>query len=83
MLVIDGEPSTLRVLEGLRRAGVGRLDLVVSPGGLGRELNDALEHRWPLGRVLVVADSDPTRLEVGGLVVEVVAADEPVHVEPL
>ena len=83
VLVIDGEPSTLRVLEGLRRAGVGRLDLVVSPGGLGRELNDALEHRWPLGRVLVVADSDPTRLAVGGLVVEVVAADEPVHVEPL
>lgn len=83
VVVIEGDPSTLRVMEGLRRAGVGRLDLVVTSEGLRRELNDALEHRWPVGRVLVVSESGPARLRLGGLAVEVGSPDEPVHVEPL
>lgn len=80
VLVIEGDPSAARVLEALRVAGVRRLDLVITESGLGWEMGDALKHRWPLGRELVLAEESPTLVRVGGLVVEVTSAHDPVSV---
>lgn len=80
VLVIESDPSAGRVLEALRLAGVRRLDLVVTRSGLGRELRDALGHRWPVGREVVVTDEEQTRVRIGDLHVEVGSVDDPVVV---
>lgn len=53
VLVLEDPPSPARVLEGLRRAGVRRLDVVISPAPLTAPMRRALEHRWPIGEEIV------------------------------
>lgn len=53
VLVLDDPPSPVRVLEGLRRAGVRRLDVVISTRPLTEAMRRALEHRWAIGREVI------------------------------
>lgn len=55
VLELTGEPDVEDLLQGLRRAGARRLDAVATPEPLGPELDRALRHRWPVGRVVVTA----------------------------
>jgi hypothetical protein len=69
VLVIEEARSPPVLLEGLRRAGVRRIDLVVAATEPRREMIDALRHRWPVGRVVAVEEVGPLRVRVGDLVV--------------
>ena len=70
VLILASEPSPRALLEGLRRAGARRLDLVVVAEGPDPDVLVALRHRWPVGRVLAIEEAGPVRLQVGGLVVD-------------
>lgn len=54
VLIVSGPVQPGRLLEGLRRVGVRRIDVVVSSSGGVRagEVTAVLRHRWPVGRVL-------------------------------
>lgn len=58
VLVLDDPPSPVRVLEGLRRAGVRRLDVVITPRPLTGAMRRVLEHRWTIGREIVTDPQD-------------------------
>ncbi|MBP7631867.1 MAG: ComEC/Rec2 family competence protein [Acidimicrobiales bacterium] len=71
VLVVDGGAGPADALEGLRRVGVRRLDVVVLPEA-DPALVGALRHRWTIRRVVVLDDLDaPVALVVGGLEVRV------------
>jgi hypothetical protein len=62
------------LLEALRRAGIGRIDVVVARTSASsiRETIDALRHKYAIGHVLSPAPSvEPTSLVVGRLRLEV------------
>jgi competence protein ComEC len=71
VLVVDAGAGPADALEGLRRVGVRRLDVVVLPEA-DTALLAALRHRWTVGRVVVLEDLQaPVALVVGGLEVRV------------
>jgi hypothetical protein len=71
VLVVDAGGRPADALEGLRRAGVRRLDVVVLPEA-DTALLAALRHRWTVRRVVVLEDLQaPLALVVGGLEVRV------------
>lgn len=65
------------LLEGLRRAGVRRLDLVVSARPVDPAMLRALRHRWSVGPVRSGRDA-PVAQRVGGLSVRSGGGAEPV-----
>ena len=69
MVAVGARP--IDALEGLRRAGVRRVDVLVVDGRGSAELVRVLRHRWPLGRVIDAADTAPVRFRVGRLTVVV------------
>ena len=84
VLEIDGRVDAERVLEALRRAGVGRLDLVVvrTENSATSDTLDALERRMEINRVLLPSTAtDATSLFVGGLHVRVLRRGEHLAVE--
>jgi hypothetical protein len=81
VLVIDEARSPPMLLDGLRRAGVRRIDLVAAATEPRREVLDALRHRWAVGRVVAVDEVGPLRVRVGDLVV-VAAPDTATTVVP-
>ncbi|MGI8937497.1 MAG: ComEC/Rec2 family competence protein [Iamia sp.] len=69
-------------LEGLRRAGVTQVDvLVVGPGSAAGDEERAARHRSRVGRVHWLGRDPPSAVRVGGLVVA--ATDEGVCVAPV
>ena len=70
VLVIDGVVSARVLLEGLRRSGVRRIDVLLSPRQPAPELLAALHHRWPVGRIVSIEQDPPLHLVIGGLVVD-------------
>ena len=70
VLVLDRRLDAQRLLEGLRRTGTRRLDLVVRAGGLPPDVARALGHRWSVGPTLDPA-SGPARAVVGPLAVAI------------
>ena len=80
VMVLDGVVSPRVVLEALRRAGVRRIDVLVSPRQPAPVLVEALRHRWPVGRVVALEGSPPVHLVIGGLVVD--TATSPPSVTP-
>jgi competence protein ComEC len=83
VLDLGGRVDAPRVLEALRRAGVGRLDVVVArttSAGL-TETIDALRRRTAIGRVLTPSNVDATSLVVGELRVELGRAGDRLTVE--
>jgi competence protein ComEC len=69
VVVAGSRPNAADVLEGLRVAGVRRIDVLIAEGD-AVALVAALRHRWAVGRVLD-AEADRATLVVGGLRVEV------------
>lgn len=65
--VVDGSPAD--ALEGLRLAGVRRIDVLVVDGRSASSLPAVLRHRWRVGRVIDATRSPPVRVRVGALVV--------------
>lgn len=76
VVVVDGAP-VLPVLEGLRKAGVQWIDVLVADGPAAPELVRVLRHRWRVGRVVDAGGDLPVRIQVGGLAVEVVPPAPP------
>ncbi len=74
VVVLDADPGAKVLLEGLRLAGVRRIDVLVSEHEPSPDVVRALRHRWPVTRLL--ATTAPIRLAVGGLVVDVVEPGE-------
>ncbi len=70
VVVADGT-KPLDALEGLRNAGVRRIDVLVVDGRAAAELARVLAHRWRIGRVIDAGTTPPVRIRVGGLVVAV------------
>jgi len=68
VLVLDGRVDVGDLMAGLRRAGTGRIDLVI--GRADVDLVNALRHRWPVGVVVDPATAPSNLLLVGGLVVD-------------
>jgi competence protein ComEC len=58
-------------LEGLRRAGVRRIDVLVVDGRGGGDLARVLRHRWVVGRMIDASSAVPLRFRVGRLLVTV------------
>ena len=56
---VAGRPDIGRLLEALRRAGVRRIDELVTDRPPDPDLIRALRHRWPLGRIVDRSDPDP------------------------
>lgn len=56
---VAGSPDIGRLMEGLRRAGVRRIDELVTARAPDPDLVRALRHRWPLGRIIDRSDPDP------------------------
>jgi competence protein ComEC len=74
VLDLDGRVDAAKLLEALRRAGIGRIDVVVARTSASsiRETIDALRHKYAIGHVLSPAPSvEPTSLVVGRLRLEV------------
>lgn len=82
VLELSGQTQPGPLLEGLRRTGIRRIDVVVSPGGGVRSaaVVTALRHRWSVGRVLAPPDNrmpaaivPPTgsELRIGTIVVRI------------
>ncbi len=69
VVVLAGRTTPRAALEGLREAGVRRVDLLVAPSGPDPALLRALRHRWPVGRVVALDEVAPLAIRVGGLVV--------------
>ena len=70
VLVLAGPLHVADLLQDLRRDGVRRIDLLVTPGAPSVELGTALRHRWAVGRT-VQARAGPAHGVVGALVVDV------------
>lgn len=73
VLVLDGRIRAADLLQGLRRAGVRRLDLVVAATTVGPDLVATLRHRWVVATTLDGARG-PMRAAVGPLIVTVPSA---------
>ncbi len=71
VVVADGT-SPAGALEGLRRAGVRRIDALVVDGRRSAELVRVLRHRWRVGHVVDAASTAPVQLLVGRLLIRVV-----------
>ncbi len=56
---VAGSPDIGRLLEALRRAGVRRIDELVTDRPPDPDLIRALRHRWPLGRIVDRSDPYP------------------------
>lgn len=85
VLVLDERRSPRVLLEGLRRAGVRRIDLVVGATEPADDVLGALRHRWPVDRVIAGGDdAGPIAVHVGELVVTAVPGEptEVRHVPP-
>lgn len=80
VVVFDGRVSPRVALEGLRRAGVRRIDALVAEGRPPDDLVEALRHRWTVGRVLTA--EQPTRLAVGAIEVDTTVDPPQVHTRP-
>lgn len=76
-VVLVGSPPPRVVLEGLRRAGVRRVDILVVPRDPGVGLMGAIRHRWSVVRVLALDAVGPVRLRVGGLLVDTTVPEAP------
>ena len=71
VLVVSRAVSPRTALEGLRRVGLRRIDVMVLPNAQP-DLIRALRHRWSVSRVLTIADLDATTtLRVAALTVTV------------
>lgn len=64
VLLLGNRPRAADLLQDLRRAGVRRLDLVVTAGSIHGDLARALRHRWTVGP-LIDASSGATTATVG------------------
>jgi hypothetical protein len=78
-VTLDGA-RPVDVLEGLRRVGVRRIDVLVAQGRDVAEVERVLRHRWRVGRVIDPATTGALRVQTGGLQI-VVGPGEPVAVQ--
>ncbi|MEY2420829.1 MAG: competence protein ComEC [Acidimicrobiaceae bacterium] len=84
VLDIDGRVDGAHLLEGLRRAGIARLDLVVARTSSSSvtEAIDALRHRFTIEHLLTpTTTTDPAWFAIGGLRVEIRPVDGRLTVE--
>jgi competence protein ComEC len=79
VVTLDGA-RPVDVLEGLRRVGVRRIDVLVAQGRDVAEVERVLRHRWRVGRVIDPATTGALRVQTGGLQI-VVGPGEPVAVQ--
>ena len=69
VVVVRAGTDPGQAMAGLRRVGVRRIDLVVDDGA-GPDVVEALDHRWPLGRIIAPENLDaPLTMTVGELLV--------------
>ena len=66
VVTVDGA-RPVDVLEGLRRVGVRRIDVLVTRGREVAELERALRHRWYVGRVIDPSTTGALRIRTGGV----------------
>lgn len=71
VVVVNGSPQPLPVLQDLRMAGIRRVDVAVVPGRTGQDIVRSIRHRWPIGEVIDPSSAPAERVTVGGLVVTI------------
>ena len=77
VVLVPAGAQAVGVLEDLRSAGVRRVDLLVVDGGNVAAMVRSVRHRWPVGRVIDGRDTDPVRVRVGTLTVDIAPPEPP------